>query len=61
MKGVDVTDFMYETRVLEVTSVLISFQIKWTDLLSHLEETESKAEITLNLDGKIWENKEPAI
>ena len=55
------TDFMYETRVLEITSVATSSKGKRTDLLPHLEETESKTEITLNLDGKIWENKEAAI
>jgi len=30
-------------------------------LLEHLEETESKSEITLDLDGEIWEHKEAAI
>lgn len=61
MKGDDVTDFTYDTRVLESSSVPASFQSKCPDLLSHLEETESKAEITLNLNGKIWENEETAI
>ena len=55
------TDFMYETRVLLFISVPASCQRKWTDVLSHLEKTETEAEITLNLDGKIWENKEAAI
>ena len=31
------------------------------NLLSHFEETEPKAEITLDFDGKIWENKKAAI
>ena len=55
------TDFMYETRVLDFKSVPGSFRSKWPDVLPHLEETESKAEIAFNLDGKVRENKEAAI
>lgn len=61
MKGDDVTDFIYETRVLRFASVKASFQWEWTDLLPHLKETESKAEVTLNLHGEIRENKEATI
>lgn len=61
MKGDEVTDFMYETRVLEFTSDIALFRRKWVDRPSHLEETETKAKITLNLNGKIGENEEAAI
>ena len=52
---------MYETRVLEFPLAPGSFRRIWPDVLPHLEETESKAEIALNLDRKVWENKEAAV
>ena len=61
MKGADVTDFMYVTRALDSMSVSAAIRRTWADLLSHLEETESKAELTLDFHGQIWKNKEAAI
>lgn len=55
------TDLMYDTCVLDLTSVSAAIRRRQTDLLSHLEETESKAELTLDFHGQIWKNKEAAI
>ena len=61
MKGDVVTDLMYVTRVLKSISVSAPMQQESSSLPPHLEKTESKTKVTLNLDGKIWENKEAAI
>lgn len=45
------TDFMYVTRALDFGSVSAAMRRRQTDLLSHLEETKTEAELTLNFHG----------
>ncbi len=61
MKGSEVIDLIYTTSVLRISVSPTQSTLTQANSLAHFEQTEAKAEFTLNLNRQVTKDKEAAI